>query len=99
MAEIYAALETVEHPTGAADKTWLLCVYLPAAKALAAEVRRVRQMRCDGCKHQSKGDGLKVCWHSPIKCTGPYKSIDLTHYPKCDTFGGGCLAWEKRDDL
>jgi|WetSurMetagenome_2_1015567.scaffolds.fasta_scaffold287011_2 hypothetical protein len=42
-ADIDAALATVEHPTEWGNKTWLLCVYLPAAKIVASAVRELRQ--------------------------------------------------------
>lgn len=81
--DLDAALATVENPTGAADKTWLLCVYLPAAKALAAEVRRYQAMRCKTCKYSHwPGPGRMAC--KLYRCM-----ITPDH---------GCLAWEKRDE-
>lgn len=53
---VETALATIEHPTGMADKTWLLCVYAPAAEALAREVRRLQGMTCETCCYQNPHD-------------------------------------------
>lgn len=61
-----------------------------AHDVLAAEVRRCHARRCETCKHQ--------------QCYGDYEECDRTqgddygNRTECKTMGGGCLAWEKRDE-
>lgn len=93
--------------------TATLLTYQAAGRALAAEVRRTQAMRCTTCKHRATHAELGGTVGDPdyttYWCCVMPDGLSVEEMERgyavgqanvlCDVMGGGCLAWEKRDEL
>jgi hypothetical protein len=70
---------------------------------LAAEVRRYHSMRCETCRFCERQDRIgrrdPYCLKSVRERRADVIYGDeYSLYTRCADLGGGCRAWEKRDD-
>lgn len=85
MTALDRALDAIEHPTDMGNKTWLLCVYAPAAQTLAAEVRRLQA---------EQGGPCTTCQHTYSSAIGEPTCAKLRR--ACVYMAGGCRAWKAK---
>ena len=69
-------------------------VVIAELRAARAELAQLKGGQCETCAHNDYGD----CRLSAIECVqqDPYFSNE-TLYSSCETLGGGCWAWRKRE--
>ena len=69
-------------------------VVIAELRAARAELAQRKGGPCETCAHNDYGD----CRLSAIECVqqDPYFSNE-TLYSSCETLGGGCWAWRKRE--